>query len=293
MTPPATWRASLESRADLIEALNSIELPSTREARLIRNLIRALARGGGAVAERAALDEALANVDLRLHVGENGLALGARSELSAIPKLLIDLLAAAFVPAFQLRRCFNDGLWFSPALRSARSKFCSQRCRNRFNYEMREQEARFVCAECGNIREIDAFSGLGLEDETPEPADVHTPEPLCVECVISNHPEWSGYVNVAELIRNETAPSPLSTNGDYTAQLRELIKESFSKQQGPQTIKGITKYVTQRTHVRGRRPELTILGHLLRFPTQYRKLKGGQFALVDEPAHESRRGAKS
>lgn len=272
----------MERLNNLIERESSLRSP-------VWALARALVMGGGARAERDALARAVEGLSFRFAVADGECRLRIDPADEPHWGLAVDLLAIAAVPGFQLRRCFNDGTWFSPALRSARSKFCSQRCRNRFNYEMREQQARFVCVECGQIRDIDGFSGLALEDEVVQPADVHALEPLCVPCIVSHHPEWTAYVSTAELIAPESSTTLPAATAEYAGSIHRLIHEALESAKEPQSIKMIADYVAARMRIRGRRPELTILGHLLRFPARYKQLSKNVFALSDARADAATR----
>lgn len=106
---------------------------------------------------------------------------------------LVELLEAAKNRDFKLRRCLADGRWFSPGGRSARPKFCSTRCRNRFNYRAKQEE-RFACSMCERVLPISRFSGVGNDDELFGDGAIASglhlhgiadPEPLCIECASS------------------------------------------------------------------------------------------------------------
>jgi len=280
------WECSLKARPDLMTRLNGASAEQQSHGILIQNLTRALARGGGAHDERVALLRALDGLAVVVD-GSSGEPRLRVLEADKDWALALDLIAASSTP-FHLRRCFNDGSWFSPALRSARSKFCSSGCRNRFNYELRERRAQFVCVECAQIRDIDAFSGLGLEREHPEPVHVHAAEPLCVSCIGVNHPEWVNYVSSADLLPQDSAVSPSNSTEEYVATLHRLIREVLEDGPGPKPLKKIAGYVTQHASVRGRRPELTILGHLLKFPAQYKQVSKNAFALSEGVHSRSR-----
>src|SRR5271165_404672 len=163
MTTLASLNCSILPSEGLPERLNSLrasleEGPASPEglSGLLSRAISAVAMGAPETIENDLVNEALASARFGLSVqavqGQRGFALShIDSNLASIQcALLIELLAAS-ARGYQLRRCFYAGEWFSPGLRSARSKFCSARCRNRFNYDFRSQGASFVCADCEKV----------------------------------------------------------------------------------------------------------------------------------------------
>jgi hypothetical protein len=286
---PLEWGALIQPQPDMVQRLNLVSGTNVGPTAEIGALARAIAMGGGARAARHALIKSFEHVSLYMTSAEGDLRLTLGPDTGPTWDLALDLIAAAATPSFQLRRCFNDGAWFSPALRSARNKFCGQRCRNRFNYEMREQRARFVCVDCGRIHDIDAFSGLSLEDEIVQPSDVHALEPLCVPCVLTHHTEWTSYVSMAErALADAQSPTLSPATADYVGSVHRLIHEALQRQTEPQSFKMIADYVSKRMPVRGRRPDLTILGHLLRSPARYKQVSNTLFCLAEKPPVESR-----
>jgi len=197
---------------------------------------------------------------------------------TAASGLLLDLLAASADEAFQLRRCFYDGAWFSPGLRTARSKFCSARCRNRFNYELRSQGASFVCTECERIFSLDGFSGLARERGTIEPADFHAPEPLCTICVEAQNPDWNAYLVSAELAPSNSGS--LKSGESYSSEINELISAALALSKTPMHLRSIADFVAAKRAVKGRSPELTILGYLLRSPQRFTQVTRDTFTLT-------------
>lgn len=74
----------------------------------------------------------LARAGLRAYIRGEG---GARVYLEAI----ISLLEALERGPLELNRCEECGAWYVPYSRAAVTRFCSTRCRNRFNYRARRQ----------------------------------------------------------------------------------------------------------------------------------------------------------
>jgi hypothetical protein len=149
---------------------------------------------------------------------------------------------------------------------------------------MRERQAQFVCVDCGKVCEIDRFSGLALEDEVIEPADVRAAEPLCVDCVSTQHPEWLNYVSAAELTQVSSQPP---NGSEYSETIHGHIRNALEMNQ-PQSLKMLTEYVASKMKIKGRRSDLTILGHLLRFPGRYRQVAKNSFVLTDQADGEQR-----
>ena len=189
--------------------------------------------------------------------------------------LIVELLAASGEGGFQLRRCFNDGTWFSPAPRSARSKFCSSKCRNRYNYEARTQGARFLCARCATVFGITDFSGLAIDSmDSVHPSDVKAEHPLCVTCILGNYKDWHHYLNTAELTGDA-----LGTD-EHANGIVDAITKALGSSSEPVHYKAITRAIASKATIKGRSPELTVLGYLVRFPNRFRRVAGDAFTLT-------------
>lgn len=123
---------------------------------------------------------------------------------------LVQLLDLSTTQNFKLRRCLNDSRWFSPATRSARSKFCSTQCRNRFNYRSKQDE-RFVCSMCERSLPVLHFSGIRTEESRKRgvsQSELHLcgiddSDPLCIACA-REFPQFKTYLAGALM----DAPSP-------------------------------------------------------------------------------------
>lgn len=82
----------------------------------------------------------MARTSLRARIrGQNG-AEGQRVYLEAI----ISLLEALEEGDLDLAVCAECGAWFVPYSRAPVVKFCSGRCRNRFNYKARQSQAQVM-----------------------------------------------------------------------------------------------------------------------------------------------------
>jgi hypothetical protein len=97
------------------------------------------------------------------------------------------------------RRCLDDGRWFTPTSRSSGAKFCSTRCRNRFNYRVREEKT-FQCHECGRTLPLPQFSGIARDqDKALVPCGFDELSPLCIEDA-SKHASVRAYLSAAEML---------------------------------------------------------------------------------------------
>jgi hypothetical protein len=194
--------------------------------------------------------------------------------------LLLDILIARRSPGYRLRRCFQDGAWFTPSSRSTVSKFCSARCRNRFNYEINGLGSQFVCANCTKVSGLSSFSGLALENQRAEPADIKTAEPVCVACAKIGFPEWTQYLISADLVEPVPVPRSDETH-EYVQEVNDLISEALAAVEGPLHFTKIAAYVASRMALRGGNAEMTVLGYLLRSPNRYRATGKRTFILAE------------
>ncbi|MGA2394276.1 MAG: hypothetical protein ABSH03_13135 [Candidatus Lustribacter sp.] len=111
----------------------------------------------------------------------------------------VAMLGRAQSRDFRLRRCLFDGRWFNPASRSSGAKFCSTRCRNRFNYQVREEQT-FRCDECQQHLPLLQFSGIGREtDDDLVPCGFAELRPLCVKDA-SRFPWVRAYLSAADML---------------------------------------------------------------------------------------------
>jgi hypothetical protein len=202
--------------------------------------------------------------------------LGRRSVLCAAVCCAISTLG--FVKAVTSRD-FADGLWFSPGLRSARSKFCSVRCRNRFNYEARSG-ATFICSLCSEVREISSFSGLANFNADLVPADVHSAQHVCVDCIYKMHSDLVSYMETAEV--GPTHDFNRTSRETYLHDINKLLKQALLQSDAPLHYCKVAGYVRQHCEVRGQSPDLTILGYLLRKSAEFTQASKHVFALADE-----------
>ena len=197
--------------------------------------------------------------------------------------LFLSIGIARRIPGYQLRRCLQDGRWFLPSSHATVSKFCSTPCRNRHNYEQRSLGSKFVCAHCSKIYSISLFSGLSLTHHHAEPTDSKAPEPLCAHCVRKHYPQWTTYVASAHLAELPQIKQKDETD-EYARQINILISNAIALADKPLHYKKIAAYVTERIAIRGRDPEMSILGYLLRSPDRYRPVRNRTFELVKRSA---------
>jgi hypothetical protein len=264
---------------------------------IVRSTLKAaalgLAKSDDAWLGLGALSSALGKISVSLGVEQNegsydlAVRLGAGLEEPKLVALLIDLFSAAKLGGFQLRRCFADGLWFSPGLRSARSKFCSVRCRNRFNYEVRSG-ATFVCSHCNEVRKLSSFSGLANFSAGLVPADVHSAQPFCVICISATRSDWAAYMETAEV--GPTHELSRTSRAAYLDDINVLLKQALLQSETPLHYSKVAAYVRQHCDVRGQSPDLTILGYLLRNSTDFTQVSKHVFALANKSTHRKSPG---
>lgn len=274
-----------------LNGIGDAENAPTHDGEVVHDLARSIASGRRTPARLDAVQAVLAEIDLRLFIGLNDgplrLALspvncGARH--SALCALLA-ALAMYQTDSFQLRRCFYDGQWFVPGVRSARSKFCSAKCRNRFNYELREQNASFICSGCNVQYAIDNFSGLALSGGVPELAVVNAVSALCFTCVVHKYPDWHGYIAAADLTASVPDDGPSSAH-DHASEVLSAITSVLSRSPQPLHYKQIATAVTEQLKIRGRSPELTVLGYLTRHADKFSSVAAHTFCLNRQYANE-------
>lgn len=281
------WSCSLSPSSDFADRLNAAvgSIADSKPGSLgmmVRMAVLRIAKGSP-ILDRELL-ATIAGVRFRLAFGDGGsdfaISLDGDAAEPDMISLAVDLAAASQTPAFQLRRCFNDGVWFSPGLRSSRSKFCSTQCRMKFNYDMRSPRAGFVCSTCELVRDIDAFSGLSRTPNGIEPTDAHSPAPICISCIANRHAEWGKYLLNADhpaLDRSNMKPA----QREYAVEMSGLIRESLEKCGKPQHYRQIAAYVKERIGVQGDSPDLTVLGYILRNPSIFKQTTKHTFALAN------------
>ncbi|MGB6519565.1 MAG: hypothetical protein WBE79_13800 [Candidatus Cybelea sp.] len=131
---------------------------------------------------------------------EYGMEVELREEVSPETSLLV----MARVDRFRIRRCLQDGAWFSPPARAPRPKFCTVQCRNRFNYQL-ARGTTMTCSLCSRDLSIDQFSGIAQALGHPLLACHTDPNPTCIDCVASRWPQWHAYLADADHV-SSTSP---------------------------------------------------------------------------------------
>ena len=93
------------------------------------------------------------------------------------------------------RRCVECATWFSAPTRSGRSKFCSRRCRNAFNYRRRISNTQYRCAGCSRTFTVGNITGLYFEPQDGcVMGSAQEPERLlCEVCAASVGKMWRRY----------------------------------------------------------------------------------------------------
>jgi hypothetical protein len=111
---------------------------------------------------------------------------------------LISLFERLEDDSLKLRMCMECGSWYIPYNRAHVTKFCSSKCRNRFNYSARKEET-FSCGLCHHDRHLSIFSGLILRNSEPDQitvGSVRDKSPICMTCTEFSTPErFQEYVN--------------------------------------------------------------------------------------------------
>jgi hypothetical protein len=116
---------------------------------------------------------------------------------------LISLFERLEDDSLKLRMCMECGSWYIPYNRAHVTKFCSSKCRNRFNYNARKEEA-FFCGLCHHDRPLSTFSGLILSNSEPDQitvGSIHDKSPICMKCTEFSTPErFQEYINEITVI---------------------------------------------------------------------------------------------
>lgn len=118
----------------------------------------------------------------------------ASAVLAPFGSAIVDLIAIAGGKQ-DVRRCLDCSRWFSPPLRSGRSKFCTPRCRNAFNYRRRISDATLRCARCSLPFPYRDATGLYQDREAGcvmgSLRDIS--RLLCLDCVGNHDTVWLSY----------------------------------------------------------------------------------------------------
>lgn len=114
---------------------------------------------------------------------------------------IVDFIVRATDPQFEVRRCLECARWFARADHAARSKFCTNRCRNAFHYRRRVTKT-YTCARCTNSGGAQELSGLYVRHERCVMGGLRRNDPLvCRRCVAADFPGWRSYAEGSARMR--------------------------------------------------------------------------------------------
>ena len=131
---------------------------------------------------------------------------------------------------------------------------------------------------CRASRDISEFSGLErTAEDNLEPADFRAPAVVCATCIGRMYPQWIDYMSTADV--PAIADSQRPSKNEYAATVRRMILEALAGSQEPLHYSRIAAYVRKRCAIRGRSPELTILGYLAKEPATFRQVSKHVFEL--------------
>jgi hypothetical protein len=147
-----------------------------------------------------------------------------------------------------------------------------------------------VCALCGGVREISSFSGLAKANAELAPADVHSAQPVCVDCIAASRSDWLSYMETAEVGASHELGR--TSREAYLRDINELLKRALLQSTAPLHYSKVASYVRQHCEVRGQSPDLTILGYLLRNSVEFTQVSKHVFALANNTA-VGRKGLRS